>query len=419
MTLIGEVFVGDVLGKSVLDPVGEDIGRLRDIAVVGGTPFPRAAGLLLECKKKVRYLPWEDLSIFNRRIISSRRREGEMAEYQPSPDQLLIGRDIFDKQIVDINGAKVVRVNDVKLSDEGGHACVTDVDVGVRGILRRLGIERKGDAFFRAIRTPLKHQLISWGLLQPIQEKLDRLTLSVSRQALASLHPADIAQIISGLAPDERKDFFEKLDLETAAEALHELEPDVQADLIQDMDKEQAADVIERMPPDEAADVIADLPAEKAQELLGLIEKEEAEDIHELLGHEEDTAGGLMTNEYLAYPPGITVGEALDRFKREAREIEHVYYAYVVRDGELLGVVGLRELILLNPAEPIENVMHRKLKSVEADASQKTVAELISKYNLLALPVVDSANRLLGVVTVDDVVDLLLPPAARRKRRKM
>ncbi len=419
MTLIGEVFVADVIGKPVLDPTGEEIGRLRDIAVEGGGPLPRAAGLVLEKKSKVVYLPWEDLSIFNRKIISSRKRESELGEFQPASDRLLIRRDVLDKQIVDIDGAKIVRVNDVKLTDEGGAACVTDVDVGVRGILRRLGIERRGDAFFRAIRSPLKHQLISWRFIQPLQPKLDRLMLSVSRQALSDLHPADIAQIISGMSPDERKGFFQKLDLETAAEALHELEPNVQADLITDMDKEQAADVIERMPPDEAADVIADLPADKAQELLGLIEKEEAEDIHELLGHEDDTAGGLMTNEYLAWSADITVGDALEKFRTEANEIEAVYYIYVVREQRLLGVVALRELIVLDPAKRLFDVMHTKLITVRADANQGAVAALISKYNLLALPVVDDQERLLGVVTVDDVVDLLLPPASRRKRRKM
>jgi CBS domain-containing protein len=419
MTLIGEVFVADVLGKTVLDPTGEEIGRLRDIAVEGGTPFPKAVGLLLEKKKRTRFLSWEDLNIFNRRIISSRKRESDLSEVSPSPEMLLIGRDILDKQIVDINGAKVVRVNDVKLTDEAGAACVTDVDVGVRGILRRLGVERRGDAFFQAIRHPLRHQLISWEFIQPLEAKLDRLTLSVSREALSGIHPADIAQIISGMSPDERKGFFEKLDLETAAEALHELEPEVQADIITDMDKEQAADVIERMPPDEAADVIADLPADKAQELLGLMEKEEAEDIHELLGHEEDTAGGLMTNEYLAYPPAITVGEALDRFRGEAAEVEAFHYIYVVEGEKLLGVLSLRDLILEAPSRKLDEVMHKKLITVPAEANQETVAELISKYNLLALPVVDKENGLLGVVTVDDVVDLLLPPASRRKRRKM
>ena len=419
MSLIGEVFVGDVLGKSVLDPAGEEMGKVRDIAVEGGGTFPRAVGLILEKNKALRFLPWEELLIFNKRIISCRSRDAEVPEQQLEADSLLIAKDILDKQIVDINGAKVVRVNDVKLTDEGGSVFLTAVDVGTRGILRRLGIERRGDAFFRAIRHPLHHQLIPWTVLQPLESKLDKLTLSVSRDALSDLHPADIAQIISDLAPDERTEFFEKLDLETAAEALHELEPEVQADIISDMDKEQAADVIERMPPDEAADVIADLPAEKAQELLGLIEKEEAADIHELLGHEEDTAGGLMTNAYLAYPPDLTVGEALARFREEAPEIEAVYHIYLVENEKLRGVIDLRDLILADPSRKLSEVERATLITVQPGAGQEEVAELISKYNLLALPVVDGENCMLGVVTVDDVVDLLLPPASRRKRRKM
>jgi len=419
MTLIGEVFVGDVLGKPVLDPAGEEVGRLHDVVVEGGTPYPRATGLVLARGKTLLFLPWEELAIFNRRIISCRRRESELAPFEPSPDRLLVGKDLLDKQIVDINGAKVVRVNDVKLADEGGAACITDVDVGLRGILRRLGVERRGEAFFRAIRHPLGHQLIPWHFIQPIAPRLDRLALSISREALARLHPADIAQIISGMPPDGRKEFFEKLDIETAAEALHELEPRVQADIIADMDKEQAADVIERMPPDEAADVIGDLPAEKAQEILGLMDREEAEDVHELLAHEEDTAGGLMTNEYLAFPPGITAAEALERFRRDARDIEAVYYLYVVDGGRLVGVVDLRELILADPGAVLGNIMHRQLITVRAEASRQEVAEAISKYNLLALPVVDDENRLLGVVTVDDVVDFLLPPASRRRRRRL
>ncbi|HEY5996600.1 MAG TPA: CBS domain-containing protein [Candidatus Deferrimicrobiaceae bacterium] len=419
MSLIGEVFVADVLGKAVLDPAGDEVGKVRDIAVEGGGPFPRAVGLVLERNKSQRFLPWEELAIFNRRIISSRKTESDLPEYVPSPERLLIARDILDKQIVDINGAKVVRVNDIKLTEEGGNALLTDVDVGMRGLLRRLGVERRGDGFFRAIRHPLRHQLIPWSVIQPLESKLDRLTLSVTRDAMSDLHPSDIAQIISDLAPDERTEFFEKLDLETAAEALHELEPEVQADIIADMDGEQAADVIERMPPDEAADVIADLSAEKAQEILGLMEKEEAEDVHELLHHEDDTAGGLMTNEYLEFPPETTVGGAMDRFREYAHEIEAVYYLYVIQDEKLLGVLSLKDAILTDPAKRLDEVMHKKLITVRAESDHETVAELISKYNLLALPVVDDENCLLGVITVDDVVDLLLPPASRKRRRKM
>ncbi len=419
MSLIGEVFVADVLGKPVLDPAGEEIGRVRDIAVEGGGKLPRAVGLIIERNKAQSFLPWEELNIFNKRIISCRSLCSELPDQQLAADGLLIAKDILDKQIVDINGAKVVRVNDIKLTDEGGSVYLTAVDVGMRGLLRRLGFEKRGDAFFRAIRHPLRHQLIPWTVIQPLESKLDKLTLSVSRDAMSDLHPADIAQIISDLAPDERTEFFEKLDLETAAEALHELEPEVQADIINDMDKEQAADVIERMPPDEAADVIADLSAEKAQEILGLMEHEEAQDVHELLHHEDDTAGGLMTNEFLSYAPEMTVGEIIRRFRQDAVELEAFHYMYALRDEKLLGVISLREAIMEDPEKTLAEAMHTKMITVRADSGHDIVAELISKYNLLALPVVDDDGCLLGVITVDDVVDLLLPPASRKRRRKM
>ncbi len=419
MAFIGEVFVADVLGKPVLDPVGDEIGKLRDIVVEGGGTFPKAVGLVLEKRKAEMYLAWEDLSIFNRRIISSRKKETELPAFSQAADTLLIKKDILDKQIVDVNGAKVVRANDVKLTEEGGAALLTDVDVSMRGILRRLGVEKRGDAFFRAIRHPLRHQLISWEFIKPIETKLDRLTLSITRDALSELHPADIAQIISGLAPDDRTDFFEKLDLETAAEALHELEPKVQVDIIDDMSRERASDILERMPPDEAADVLGDLPEAKAQELINMMEKEEAEDVQELLEHEEDTAGGLMTTEFLAYPPDMTVEEAISELRLEAPNVETIYYLFIVDINErIIGVISLKNLILAQPKNLLGEIMKTPVKTLPLDAQEKDVAEFVSKYNLLAVPIVDENEVLRGIVTVDDVVDFLLPPASRKKRRK-
>ena len=186
------------------------------------------------------------------------------------------------------------------------------------------------------------------------------------------------------------------------------------------MEPEKAADIIEEMPPDEAADVLSDLPAEKAKEILEHIEKEEAEDIQELLGHEEDSAGGLMTNEFIAYLPNITIKEAIEGFKKDAEEIETVYYIYVVDENEkLIGVTSLRELLLAESAAQLSEVMETKLKTVTPDADEMVVAEIISKYNIVALPVVDNEGILLGIVTIDDIIDRILPPAAKRKRRKV
>ena len=420
MPFFGELFVSEILKKPVLDPKGEDLGRVRDISVVKGEPFPRVSALIVEKKKRLFNIPWNDLNIFNKRIISARIYGENLQPYEFSEMDLLIVRDIFDKQIVDANGAKVVRVNDVRLEGFNSEAILVAVDVGMRGIMRRMGFERGGEDVLRIFNKRLALNLISWAYIQPLEPKLTKISLTVPRQMVSELHPADIAEIISQISHKEGASFFKGLDVETAAEALSELQPDVQAAIITGMDTDKAADIIEEMPPDEAADVLSDLPVEKAKEILEQIEKEEAEDIQELLSHEEDTAGGLMNNEFISYPPETTVKDAIDRFRKDAEEVETVYYIYVVDVNEkLLGVVSLRDLILGGPDANLSDIMETKLKTVTPDTDEVDVAEIVSKYNLVALPVVDTEGALLGIVAVDDILDRILPPAAKRKRRKV
>jgi magnesium transporter len=420
MPFFGELFVSEILKKLVLDPKGEELGKVRDVVVVKGEPFPKVSALILERKKRGFHLQWTDLNIFNKKIISSIIYCDHLQTYAFSETDLLIVRDIFDKQIVDANGARVVRVNDVKLEGYNSEAILVAIDVGMRGIMRRLGVERGGEDMMRLFRRNLPYNLISWNYIQPLEPKLTRLSLTVPRQMVAELHPADIADIISQVSHKEGATFFKGLDVETAAEALSELEPDVQAAIITGMDAEKAADIIEEMHPDEAADVLSDLPVDKAKEILENIEKEEAEDIQELLSHEEDTAGGLMTNEFIAYSPETTVRKAIEEFRKDAEEVETVYYIYIIDDDEkLLGVVSLRELLLADLNANLSDIMETKIKMVTPDVDEVEVAEIISKYNLVALPVVDSEGFFLGIVAVDDVIDRILPPAAKRKRRKV
>jgi magnesium transporter len=420
MPFFGDLFVSEILKKPVLDPKGEELGRVRDLVLVKGEPFPKVSALILEKKKKLFSLQWSDLNIFNKRIISAKLFDKSLLSYEFRETDLLIVRDIFDKQIVDANGIKVVRVNDVKLEGFNSEAILIAVDVGMRGIMRRLGVERGGEDVMRIFRKRLPYNLISWNYLQPLEPKLTKISLTVPRQMVSELHPADIADIISQVSQKEGASFFKGLDLETAAEALSELEPDIQAALITGMDTEKAADILEEMPPDEAADVLSDLPVDKAKELLERIEKEEAEDIQELLSHEEDTAGGLMTNEFISYPPDIPVRDAINRFKKDAEEVEIVYYIYVIDENErLLGVVSLRELLLASLDAQLSDIMETKVKTVTPETDEMDVGEIVSKYNLVALPVVDEEGALLGIVTVDDILDRVLPPAAKRKRRRV
>lgn len=420
MPLYGELFVSEIIKRPLFDPKGEIVGRVKDIIIVKGDPLPKVSALVVQMKSQLFLVKWGDINIFNKRIISTFLYSDALTLCEINEDELLAVRDILDKQIVDVNGAKVVRVNDIKLEGYNGEAVLIAVDVGMRGILRRLRIEHGSEEFLKIFQTKLPYNLIGWNYIQPLRPKLNAITLTVPRQMVSELHPADIAEIISQVSRDEGAHLFKDLDLETAAGALSELEPDKQAEIINAIDTEKAADIIEEMPPDEAADVLSDLPTEKAKEILEHIEKEEAEDIQELLSHEEDTAGGLMTNVFIAYPPDITVKEAFERFRKDAEEIETVYYIYITdKQEKLVGVASLRDLLLAEPSAKLSEVIETKLKTVAPDTDEMDVAEIISKYNLLALPVVDNEGTLIGVVTIDDIMDVILPPAAKRQRRKM
>lgn len=410
MSLFGELFLSDILHEPVLDPRGEELGRLKDIIVVKAEPLPRVDAVIIEKKKKLSRISWAELTLFNKRIIAANIYSSDLIPYDMNTADLLAVRDILDMQIVDVNGVKVVRVNDIKLEGYEAEALLIAVDVGVRGILRRLGIERKGDNFLRVFKVTLPYNMISWNYIQPLHPKLSAIALTVPRQMLSELHPADIADMVSQVSHHEGAEFLNNLDVDVAAETLSELSPETQVGIIKDMDAEKASDIIEMMPPNDAADVLGELPADKAREILGHIEKEDAEDIQELLGHEEDTAGGLMTNAFIAYPPDITVKEAIKRFREDAAETEAVYYIYLIDGTErLVGVISLRELILADPDAIISKIMETKLKTVTPEADEKVVAKITSKYNLVALPVIDSNGVLLGVVTVDDILDNILP----------
>ena len=415
----GEIFVSDVQKKPVLDQTGEEIGKLKDIVVAGGDPFPAVTALVVASGRTAYVIPWDMINLFNRRVISVNVTRSNLTPSAPAPNDILICRDILDKQIVDINGAKLVRVNDLELGDVKGRLCLVASDIGFRGILRRMGMEAKGEKLFSLFRHKVPNRLIGWHYLQTMEPKLTKLTLTVSRQKVARIHPADLADIISEVSQKERSALFGSMDVETAAEALHELEPKVQVGIIDDMSKEQASDILEQMPPDEAADVLGDLPEAKAQELINLMEKEEAEDVQELLEHEEDTAGGIMTTEYLAFPPDMTVEEAIKELRLEAPNVETVYYIYILDNEEhICGVLSLKNLILASPEAKLREIMMTPVKTLPLDAAEKDVAEFVSKYNLLAVPVVDETMAMRGIVTVDDVVDFLLPSASRKKRRR-
>ena len=251
-----------------------------------------------------------------------------------SEDEIFLARHLLDKQIVDINGVKVVRVNDLKLDVLSGDLVLTAADVGVRGLVRRVfgaGITPRGG---RLSDASLPARLIPWDSMQPLHPQLDRLETTLPQEKLRRLHPADIADILSQVSGTERTDIFQKLDVETAAETLHELEPEMQAEIIEDLPETHASEILEQMPADEAADVLGEIEGEHARDLVQLMEKEAAEEVTELLVHDENTAGGLMGTDFVTLPSHLTVRETLQRLRPIARDAEVLFYFYVVDERE-------------------------------------------------------------------------------------
>jgi Mg/Co/Ni transporter MgtE len=338
--------------------------------------------------------------------------------YQPGEGDILVKRDLLDKQIVDVDGAKVVRVNDIKLGKLNHKLCIFSVDIGFRGLLRRLGYERFGERFARAIKRDIPHSEISWEYVQPLEANSSKLALKIARDQMNEMHPADLADIIENIPIQSIRMVLDTIDAETTGDTIYELEADMRNLVISQLDNEQMSDILEEMEPDEAADVLSDLPEQKAQELLDMMDQEDAEDIQELLEHEEDSAGGLMNPDYLRLTSDITVGRALEILKGCADEVETIFYGYVVTADDLLeGVVSLKGLIMNPPETLITDIMEENIKSVRIDAEPEDMLETLAKYDLIAIPVLDFEDKMAGIVTVDDVLAHYLPQIIKIKRR--
>ena len=408
-------YLSEIQHRKVIEPNGNEVGTLKDLAVIAQGQFPAVQWAILATGDGERVVKWTDMAQEIGHLRIRARREGGTDPILP-PEALRLSRDLLDKQIVDTHGAKIVRVNDLQLSEVDGQLRLVGADVGLRGLLRRVGAENIAERVVGIAGRKLPSGIIPWHLVEPLDASGANVRIAVPRTKLALLHPADIADIVEEMAADERRAVFEQLDVATAAEALSEVEPEMQASIVSDLDDERAADILEEMAPDEAADLLQDLSEERRDELVELMEKEEKQDVEELLTHDEDSAGGIMTTDFISLPEEFTAQQAIERLRELKPDPELTYYLYVVDgQGRLDGVISLRDLVVSNPDATLREVMDPHVLKVEATTPKEEVASLIAKYDLLALPVVDARRKLLGTVTVDDVVEIMLPRGWKKR----
>ena len=406
------LYLSQMMGKPVVDATGEKIGTISDLAISTGEVFPRITSLAFQGPGKVPFMiSWRKyVEEFDEDGIRLSVPAHDIRFSYLQPEEILLARDLLNRQIVDTQGMKVVRVNDLKLSISGTQLRLLGAEVGARGILRGLApwLERAVVAVAKVFGKRIDEQIIAWNYMDLLDRDLSEVQLSVTHKRLDELHPADVADILEQLDPQQRANVFQHLDDAQATEAISEMEDEYQADFIEDLDDARAAGLLGSMDPDDAADIVRDLSYEKAETLLRLMGVEDATEIRRLLGYKDGTAGGMMTTQFVSVHATDTVSEVIEVLRELPEDHPTVHYVYVLDEyDEFEGVLSLRTLVLTDDARPVGDVMYEDVISVPPDETEEDVAADIFKYELPAMPVVDEHNMLLGIVTVDDAWDAI------------
>ena len=405
------LYLTELLGLKVYDLKGRSLGFVKDAAIVP----------LIHPSRVDRFLVgggWAWLTVRHDQIRAISLdgiylKDEQLTPYHSDEYMLRLVRDLLDQQIIDGLGRKVVRVTDVTFriqhEENGDVLNITEVDIGLRSIIRRLvqGVIPAG--LVRRIQTVIPPHSIRWehcSILEADPQR--RLRLNVSNEILERMHPADLADIVEELSPEDREAIFETIDSEVAAEALSEVEPDIQASILESLEAEKAADIVEEMAPNEAADVLAELEQQTSEEILQEMEPEPKTEVEELLEYRENSAGGLMNTEFVAVPENATVADAMETLKAHEEILEKINTLFLLDENEhLKASVPLARLFTAAGATPLRDLAAERLIHVDVEEKQDRITEIFDKYNLLALPVTDEAGKLAGTITADEVISLL------------
>ncbi len=387
-------------------------GKLKDIAVATGPDAGKVAGLVLKTRTGLSLVPSQDVMETPAGTLEL-RSAGALVPLQDQGSYLYLQQDLVDRQIIDIHGRKVVRVNDVDLEWMGQGAAhllrVAEVEVGLRGAFRRVFKGILPRTRLEAISRKLGARAIPWQFVDVIEpDPARRVKLRIEHERLADIHPSELADILEDLAPAEREAVFTSLDEEVAAETLEEVEPKLQKALLEKLDEERIADIVEEMDPGAAADLLAELPEEQSDAILEEMEPEERQEVEELLEFDENSAAGCMTTDFVYLGADATVAQAVQALRSFDGDPESVTEIFLLDEKRMLrGAVPLPRLVMAQPETHLSVLAEPRVLSCPADMHQNEVAEMFDKYNLHALPVVDPQGRMVGVVQAEQVISFL------------
>ncbi|MGZ7208831.1 MAG: magnesium transporter [Methanobacterium sp.] len=406
-------FISEIIKKDVLDSGGEKIGKSKDFVISTNEPYPLLKAMITDISKKdKKNVPWEYIDDLMDQI---KLKVGlyDIPDYQIKKTDIKLA-DILDKQIIDSNGKKIDRVNDIEISEIDGDYRLIGLNIGFKGISRRLGIE--GILESLKIKTPGEY--IAWNDVDLSGSDEYNIKLKVKDSDLKKLHPSDIAEIIKELNDKDLNTILNSLDDEIATSVLEEISSNRQVCLLDSMDNKKTANILNKMSPDSATDLFGCLSEDKANELLNLMNSQKANDIRKLLNYPPDTAGGIMTTEFAVITEESTAHEILDYLRNIVKDVRFIYYIYFVSNGVLTGIASLKDVIFADPDQKVTEFMVNDLIKVGELVNQIDVAKAIAKYNLLAIPVVNDINEIKGIVTVDDAIGIILSSNRKIKSQK-
>ncbi|WP_097026542.1 magnesium transporter [Clostridium peptidivorans] len=419
MKRVESFFLSKILYRKVYDEFGDNIGKLWDVYVTTEDGMPRAIGYKIK----------KDGEIFNyefKLIQFIEDDHGKMItkvkgarEIIPRAYSYLLSRHLLDKQIVDINGKKVVRVNDLRMAEIAGEYRVIAVDTGILALARRLNMEAIAKKAYNFFNRKPGDSIIMWDNVESLEMINNNLKLSVTYKKLSKLHPADLADILEEMDTKYRSLVFESFDEDLAANILEEIEPEIQANILENLSQIKRAEVLDSMPNDEIADLLDEVDEETAEKILLTLEKEDADEVRELMTYEDETAGSIMNKDFIAFNIDITVQETIEILREMKPDHEVMHYIYIIdKDEKLKGAISLTDLILSPLDGKLMDIMVKDFAKIKDNESIDEAVELSIKYDLLALPVVDEEEKLCGIIIISDIIEDIFAPTWRKKFKK-
>lgn len=418
MKKVCSFYLNNILNKKIYDEFDECVGILKDVYVTTEKGYPRVIGYKVKVNREVFNYEFRNIEFFEEQGEIITKVKG-VRDIIPRKYSYLLSKHLLNKKIVDINGKKVIKVDDLTLVQNVSEIKVVAVISGTLASARRIGIEKFVGTMYKVFHRKLKDSIVMWESVESIEMVDNNLKISLPYEKLSKLHPADIADILEELDTEDRKKVFESLDKELAADTLEEVEPEVQQDILKNVNSFMIREVLDTMPNDEIADMLEDMEEEEKERILLNLDKEDENEVRNLMQYEEETVGSIMNKEFITLNVNITAEETIEILRETKPDEESIYNIYIIDEKEKLqGIVSLVDLVTSSPESRLEDIMYSDIACIKDDDSIEKAIENALKYDLLSIPVVDHKEKLCGIVIINDILDEVVPLKVKRKFKK-